>query len=77
MIPAKVRERRGLGEGSVLVLVDAEDGLVLLSRDQFHARVAADLAGGDLVGELLADRRREAGRENAATGGANPSDAAA
>ena len=76
VIPAEVRERRGLAEGSVLVLVDAEDGLVLLSRDQLHARVAADLAGHDLVGELLADRRRAAERENA-EGGPGSRDAAA
>jgi len=65
VIPAAVRERRGLAEGSVLVLVDADEGMVLLTRAQLHARIVAGLAGHDLVADLIADRRDEARRENA------------
>jgi hypothetical protein len=39
---------------------------VLLTREQLRDRVRADLAGLDLVGELLAERRRSAAEEDAA-----------
>lgn len=63
-MPAEVRDRAGLSEGTPLVLLETPDGLVLLTRDQLRARVRADLAGADLVTELLADRRRAADRED-------------
>jgi bifunctional DNA-binding transcriptional regulator/antitoxin component of YhaV-PrlF toxin-antitoxin module len=65
-VPAEVRERAGLREGTPLVLIEAPDGLVLLTRDQLKARVRADLAGADLVQELLAERRAQAEAEDAA-----------
>ena len=65
-MPAEVRERAGLREGTPLVLIEAPDGLVLLTRDQLKARVRADLAGADLVQELLAERRAQAEAEDAA-----------
>ncbi len=49
-----------------MVLVDAEDGLVLLTRDQLTERVRQNLAGLDLVAELLSGRRDAAAREDAA-----------
>ncbi|MGQ0845260.1 MAG: AbrB/MazE/SpoVT family DNA-binding domain-containing protein [Sporichthyaceae bacterium] len=64
VIPAELRERSGLGPGAELVLLDTPAGLVLLTRDQLLARVRADLAGLDLVDELLADRRRAAVEED-------------
>jgi AbrB family looped-hinge helix DNA binding protein len=63
VVPAAVRRRAGLTEGTVLVLLETEGGLVLLTRDQLRDRVRADLAGLDLVGELMAERRAEAARE--------------
>ena len=65
VVPAEVRERAGLSEGTPLVLLETPDGLVLLTREQLRARVRADLAGVDLVEELLADRRRAANQEDA------------
>ena len=65
-MPAEVRERAGLREGTPLVLIEAPDGLVLLTRDQLKARVRADLSGADLVQELLAERRAQAEAEDAA-----------
>jgi hypothetical protein len=47
----------------VLVLLETDGGLVLLTRDQLRDRVRADLAGLDLVGELMAERRADAARE--------------
>lgn len=49
-----------------MVLVESPDGLVLLTRDQLRARVRRNLAGLELVDELLSERRREAAREDAA-----------
>ena len=66
VIPAELRERAGLAEGTALVLLETSRGLVLLTRDQVKARFRADLQGTDLVAELLADRRREAAAEDSA-----------
>ena len=65
VIPADVRERGGLAEGTALTLLETPGGLVLLTRRQLKERVRADLGGLDLVGELLADRRAEAGVDDA------------
>ena len=65
VIPAELRERAGLEEGSSLLLFEAADGVVLLTREQLKRRVRADLAGDDLVAELLADRRAAAAEEDA------------
>jgi len=66
VVPAEVRERTGLTEGTTLVMLETPGGLVLLTREQLRSRVRADLAGLDLVGELLAGRRAEAAEEDAA-----------
>jgi bifunctional DNA-binding transcriptional regulator/antitoxin component of YhaV-PrlF toxin-antitoxin module len=66
VVPAAVRERAGIAEGTVLVLLETDGGLVLLTRDQLRQRVRADLAGTDLVTELLAERRAIAEAEDAA-----------
>lgn len=66
VIPAELRDRSGLTEGSALILLETPGGLVLLTRIQLQQLVRADLAGLDLVGELLADRRAEAAADDAA-----------
>ena len=66
VVPSEVRHRTGLAEGTPMVLVDAADGLVLLTRDQLTERVRQNLACTDLVAELLSARRDEAAREDAA-----------
>lgn len=65
VMPAEVRARRGLVEGTQLMLLETPDGLLLLTREQLLDRVRADLAGLDLVGDLLAERRRAAALEDA------------
>ena len=65
VVPAGVRARAGLAEGTPMVLVESPDGLILLTREQALGRVRDDLDGLDLVGELLADRRRAAEIEDA------------
>ena len=66
VVPADVRERVGLREGTTLVLLEAPNGLVLLTREQLRDQVRADLEGSDLVGSLLADRRRASAAEDSA-----------
>lgn len=65
VIPAEVRARAGLTEGTSLVLITTPLGVVLISREQLKSLVRADLAGLDLVRKLLADRRRQAAIEDA------------
>lgn len=59
VVPAELRERTGLSEGSTLTLVDTGSGVLMLTRDELKDLVRKDLDGADLVGELLRDRRRE------------------
>ena len=49
VVPAEVRERAHLVEGTALVMLDTPKGLVLLTRDQLRARVRADLSEVDLM----------------------------
>jgi AbrB family looped-hinge helix DNA binding protein len=64
VVPAEVRQRAGLNEGTPLVLIETPDGLILLTREQIKARVRADLSGLELVEELLAERRAQADAED-------------
>ncbi len=64
VIPAQLRERNGLVEGTPLTVVETSGGLVLLSRSQLQRAVREDLTDVDLVGELLAERRIAAASED-------------
>jgi AbrB family looped-hinge helix DNA binding protein len=64
VVPAEVRDRLNLKPGTRLILLESASGLVLLTRDQLKARVRADLAGLNLVEELLAERRAAAAAED-------------
>ena len=66
VIPADLRERAGLAEGTALILLETPGGLVLLTRPQLQELVRADLTGLDLVSELLTERRISATTEDAA-----------
>jgi len=66
VIPAELRERAGLTEGVALILMETPGGLVLLTRPQLQELVRADLAGLNLVDELLAERRAASAGEDAA-----------
>ena len=65
VIPADLRERAGLTEGTALILLETPTGLVLLTRPQLQELVRADLAGLDLVNELLSERRADTAAEDA------------
>ena len=64
VLPADVRARAGLVEGTTLVLLDSPTGLVLLTREQLRQRVRDELTGVDLVDALLAERRADAAHED-------------
>lgn len=66
VVPAEVRERAGLVEGSTLVLLETPSGIVLMTQRQLRDRVREELSGLDLVGELLTERRLAAANEDAA-----------
>ncbi len=66
VIPAELRERFHLTAGSSLLLLETSQGIVLTTRDHAKALVRAGLDGGDLVGELMEDRRRQAATEDLA-----------
>ena len=44
----------------MLVAIDTDLGVLLANRDDVERLVRSRLAGHDLLGELLADRRRDA-----------------
>lgn len=66
VVPAELRERLDLSSGTPLVLIDTPHGVVMTTRDQLKELVRADLAGRDLVRDLLAERRAAAEREDVA-----------
>ena len=59
MVPAELRRDLGWHEGKRLHLLETESGVVVMTREQLKAFVRQDLAGTDLVGELLTERRAE------------------
>lgn len=66
VVPADVRERHHLEPGTRLIIFESDEGLVLMTRRQLKERVRQDLAGLNLVDELLAERRAAAAAEDIA-----------
>ena len=66
VVPAELRERLHLGAGTVLILLETPQGVVLATREQIKQLVRGQLEGTNIVAELLADRRRQAAAEDAA-----------
>ncbi|MGI9155795.1 MAG: AbrB/MazE/SpoVT family DNA-binding domain-containing protein [Marmoricola sp.] len=66
VVPAELRKRLHLEPGVPLVLMETPSGLVVLKRAQLKELVRTDLAGLDLVNELLEDRRRASDADDAA-----------
>jgi bifunctional DNA-binding transcriptional regulator/antitoxin component of YhaV-PrlF toxin-antitoxin module len=68
VMPIDVRERFGWSEGTALIALEGaetKDGLLILSQDAALAAIRAQLAGHDLVADLLAERRVSAEHEDA------------
>jgi len=66
VVPAEVRAHTGLAEGVPLLLLETPGGLVLMTREQARDLLRSQLAGTDVVAQLLADRRSAAAAEDAA-----------
>lgn len=66
VVPAELREHLHLQPGSPLILMETPEGVILATREQMKRLVRGKLAGVDLVGELLDDRRRAAAEEDEA-----------
>jgi bifunctional DNA-binding transcriptional regulator/antitoxin component of YhaV-PrlF toxin-antitoxin module len=66
VVPAELRERAGLRDGTPLVFVETPRGVLMLTRPQLRDLVRADLTGSDVVAALLAERRTAAAREDTA-----------
>ena len=68
VIPAEVRERLGLKIGAELVMTVEDDHVTLMNakagRQRARERVRRHIPpGGSLSGELMAERKKEAGGE--------------
>lgn len=63
VVPATMRARHRWVEGSTLVALDTDLGVLLADQSAVERLVRAQLAGHDLLNELLSDRRREAVRD--------------
>lgn len=64
VVPAAVRQRAGLLEGTPLILLETPGGIVLLTREQLRSRVRHELEGLDLVADLVAERRTASEHED-------------
>jgi bifunctional DNA-binding transcriptional regulator/antitoxin component of YhaV-PrlF toxin-antitoxin module len=66
VIPRELRDQAQLADGTPLTLLNTPHGIVLLTLAQLRDMVRADLAGVDLVDELIRERRSAATAEDAA-----------
>ena len=64
VVPAELRERAGWSEGTHVVFVERPGGVLMLTRPQLRDLVRGQLAGHELVEQLLADRRAAAATED-------------
>ena len=67
VVPSELRARAGLAPGTPVTLIESPDGIVLVTREQLKCMVRRDLAGVDLVSDLMAERRRAAADEDASS----------
>ena len=65
VLPADIRERGGIAEGTELIVLETPDGLALLTREQLKRRVRSELTGPSLVADLIVERRTAAKAEGA------------
>lgn len=64
VLPADLRQRRNWPEGTTLVAVETDRGVILTRRDELESLVRDQLAGRDVVAELVEERRAAAARED-------------
>ncbi|WP_083391601.1 MULTISPECIES: AbrB/MazE/SpoVT family DNA-binding domain-containing protein [unclassified Microbacterium] len=66
VIPAELRARQHWDQGVPLLMIEAEGGVVLLTREQAKALIRRQLEGQSLLEALLAERRAAAAQDDAA-----------
>lgn len=66
VVPADLRQRQRWDQGTPLIFLETEEGVIVVTRDQMKARVRKQLAGPSLADELIRERRDEATQEDSA-----------
>jgi hypothetical protein len=66
VLPAGIRQRRKWVEGTTLVAVETETGVLLTERSALEAILREQLTGVDVVALLLEERRRASAAEDEA-----------
>lgn len=64
VIPAEIRTRHNWTTGTEVLLMETPDGMLITDRPTALQLVRRRLAGHDLVGELIEERRAEAARDD-------------
>ncbi|MET4637267.1 AbrB/MazE/SpoVT family DNA-binding domain-containing protein [Mycetocola sp. 2940] len=64
VLPADIRQRRQWAEGTTLVAVETESGVLLAERSALEEILRKQLSGADVVASLLEDRRRASAAED-------------
>lgn len=57
VLPVELRQHREWPEGTVLLALETEQGVILTTRPELEKLVRAQLAGADMVGDLVEERR--------------------
>lgn len=63
VVPLELRQRQGGKQGERLLAIELDGGVLLAMPELVKKIVRKQLAGDSLVGELLAERRAEAVRD--------------
>ncbi|SNS50279.1 hypothetical protein SAMN06309944_0541 [Micrococcales bacterium KH10] len=66
VVPADLRARQNWSQGTPLLLIETDQGVVLTTQDQAKQLIRQQLAGDSLVQELMAERRTQAQQEESA-----------
>lgn len=64
MVPAELRARHGWTQGTPMLFIETDQGVLVTTRERALARVREQLRDADLVAELVSERREAAARED-------------
>lgn len=64
VVPSELRTRQHWDQGTPLLLIEAEHGVILTTREQAKNLIRHQLNGGSLVDDLLKERRTAARAED-------------
>ncbi|XPP27446.1 MAG: AbrB/MazE/SpoVT family DNA-binding domain-containing protein [Leucobacter sp.] len=66
VVPAELRQSQSWAEGTPILLIETEHGVVMTSRERAKELIRAQLSGASLVEELISERRIRAAQEDSA-----------